>query len=35
MTGIKAVIPEAGYGTRLSPFTLAAPIEMLQQTVTY
>lgn len=29
MTDIKAVIPAAGYGTRLFPFTLAAPKEIL------
>lgn len=29
MPGIKAVIPAAGYGTRLLPFTLAAPKELL------
>jgi UTP--glucose-1-phosphate uridylyltransferase len=29
MPGVKAVIPAAGYGTRLLPFTLAAPKELL------
>ncbi|MEJ2364298.1 MAG: sugar phosphate nucleotidyltransferase [Deltaproteobacteria bacterium] len=29
MPGIKAVIPAAGFGTRLRPFTLAAPKEIL------